>query len=298
MRPVALGLEWAPTARRRLRWLTGERGARPHGLLFGLTVIAAMLISSFVSPLFLKYSPTNADPFNISLPPSWDHPFGTDDAGFDILARVLYAPRVDLLIALVATLGATFVGVALGLMAGTFEGWGRVRGGASYTTMRAMDIFQSFPVFILALALVAGGGRSATNVVIALIFVNIPVFVRLTRSEVLRVRERAHVDAAFLVGASRTRIALRHVLPLSVGPVLIQFSVTAGFAILLTAGLSFVGAGIRPPTPEWGLMISSGAPLIITGSWWPSVFPGVFLGIAVFALALIGDAARRLPGRA
>lgn len=285
----------SPEARRRwFGWLVGKPGARPLGLMVGLAIVVAMIIVSFASPLFLPYSPIDADPLNIDLRPSIDHPFGTDSSGFDVLARVLYAPRVDLLIALVSTVCAALIGVSLGLVVGMYEGWPRLKGAASYATMRAMDILQSFPVFILALALVAGGGRSATNVVIALIFVSIPVFVRLTRSEVLRVRERAHVDAAFLVGVSRRRIALRHILPLSLGPVLTQFSVTAGFAILLTAGLSFVGAGIRPPTPEWGLMISSGAPSIITGEWWPSVFPGLFLGLAVFALALVGDAIRKL----
>lgn len=285
----------SPEARRRwFGWFVGKPGARPIGLMAGLAIVVAMIVVSFVSPLFLANSPIDADPLNIDLPPSMDHPFGTDSSGFDVLARVLYAPRVDLLIALVSTVCAALIGVSLGLVVGMYEGWPRLKGAASYATMRTMDILQSFPVFILALALVAGGGRSATNVVIALIFVSIPVFVRLTRSEVLRVRERAHVDAAFLVGVSRRRIALRHILPLSLGPVLTQFSVTAGFAILLTAGLSFVGAGIRPPTPEWGLMISSGAPSIITGEWWPSVFPGLFLGLAVFALALIGDAIRKL----
>jgi peptide/nickel transport system permease protein len=117
------------------------------------------------------------------------------------------------------------------------------------------------------------------------------------RAEVLQVRERGHVDAAFLIGASRLRIAVRHILPLSTASTLIQFSVTAGFGILLTAGLSFVGAGVRPPTPEWGLMIASGAQYIITGAWWASVFPGLFLGIAVFALALIGEGVRRSQRR-
>lgn len=270
---------------------------RPAGLILGLAIVGGLLILSVVGPLISPYSPVEADARAILQPPSAAHPFGTDSAGFDILTRTLYAPRIDLYIALVGTTGSVMLGVPLGLFAGFFAHWRGGWGIASEVVMRSMDILQAFPVFILAMALVAASGRSITNVILAIVFLNAPVFVRLIRAEILRIRNRAHVDAAFLAGNSRWRIASRHILPLSVGPVLVQFSVTAGFAVLLTAGLSFVGAGVRLPTPEWGLMVASGANGMVTGLWWVALFPGLFLGLSVFGLALIGDAIGKRVGR-
>ena len=153
---------------------------------------------------------------------------------------------------------------------------------------------QSFPVFISAMMLVALAGRSTTNIVIALAFVYTPIYIRLTR-----VRGAWPEGARLCRGGARARqyrdhpSPLRHVLPNSLTPALIQASVTIGFAILLTAGLSFVGAGVRPPTPEWGLMISTGANQIILGEWWPSVFPGIAISLTVFGFAVLGNALER-----
>jgi peptide/nickel transport system permease protein len=279
-----------------------SEGARRPGwvhpmLMCGIAITVGMVVVSLIAPYILPHSPTHPNVAHILDGPSWSHPFGTDESGYDVLARVLYAPRVDLLVALVATAGAVLIGVPIGLWVGFYTGWRGVRGATAFGIMRAMDTLQAFPVFVLALALVASSGRSVTNVILAIVFVNAPVFVRLVRADVLRIRERAHVDAAFLVGNSRFRIVRKHILPLSIGPVLVQFSVTAGFAILLTAGLSFIGAGVRPPTAEWGLMISAGSQTMITGAWWTSVFPGLFLGLAVLGLALAGDGIGKLVTR-
>ncbi|MEL6233732.1 MAG: ABC transporter permease, partial [Pseudomonadota bacterium] len=161
---------------------------------------------------------------------------------------------------------------------------------------RVSDVLQSFPVFISAMILVALAGRSTVNIVLALSLLYTPIYIRLTRAEVMAQKTRGFVEAARAIGLTELQIALRHVLPNALTPALIQSSVTIGFAILLTAGLSFVGAGVRPPTPEWGLMISTGANQIILGEWWPSVFPGLAISLTVFGFAILGNALERRYG--
>jgi peptide/nickel transport system permease protein len=211
------------------------------------------------------------------------HWFGTDSSGFDVFSRVLCAPRIDISIALVANAFAMLIGIPYGLVAGYFQN------PATETMMRVSDVLQSFPVFISAMILVALGGQSILNVILALSLLYSPIYVRLTRAEVLAQKSRGMVEASRAIGSSELRIALTHVLPNSMAPSLVQSSVTIGFAILLTAGLSFVGAGVRPPAPEWGLMISSGANDLVFGQWWTSVFPGVAISLTVFSFAVIGD---------
>lgn len=211
------------------------------------------------------------------------HWFGTDSSGFDVFSRVLCAPRIDISIALIANAFAMLIGIPYGLVAGYF------RNPATETMMRVSDVLQSFPVFISAMILVALGGQSIFNVILALSLLYSPIYVRLTRAEVLAQKSRGMVEASRAIGTSELKIALTHVLPNSLGPSLVQSSVTIGFAILLTAGLSFVGAGVRPPAPEWGLMISSGANDMVFGQWWTSVFPGVAISLTVFSFAVIGD---------
>jgi peptide/nickel transport system permease protein len=207
----------------------------------------------------------------------------------DIFSRVLAAPRIDLTIALVSTVIAFVCGVALGVVSGFFaqgERSGRI---ASALIMRIADIVQAFPMFVFALALVGLSGPSAKNVIIALAFLNIPFFLRLTRGAVLQVRSKTFVEAAICAGNSRLRAAFFHVMPNALAPAMVHFSTTVGFSILLTAGLSFVGAGVPPPTPELGLMIQVGAQNMITGQWWTALFPGLCLAVTVLAFSLFGD---------
>jgi peptide/nickel transport system permease protein len=211
------------------------------------------------------------------------HLFGTDSSGFDVFSRVLCAPRIDISIAIAANTCAMLIGIPYGLIAGYF------RNPATETMMRVSDVMQSFPVFISAMILVALGGQSILNVIFALSLLYAPIYVRLTRAEVLAQKSRGMVEASRAIGTSEMKIALSHILPNSLGPSLVQSSVTIGFAILLTAGLSFVGAGVRPPSPEWGLMISSGANDMVFGQWWTSVFPGIAISLTVFSFAVIGD---------
>lgn len=275
---------------------------------FGCTMVTIMLVLALCEILHLELGlPTRITPYdpnfatgNVSVPPpplaDWPgllvdtifngakppHWFGTDNSGLDVFSRTIAAPRTDMTIALVAALASMLIGTFVGLICGFY------RNIATEVVMRISDLLQSFPVFITAMVLVALSGRQVWNIVLALAIVYAPIFVRLTRAEVMSQSVRGYVEAARAVGNPEWKVAFRHVLPNSLIPSLIQVSSTIGFAILLTSGLSFVGAGVRPPTPEWGLMISLGAPQIILGEWWQSIFPGVAISLTVFSFAAVG----------
>jgi peptide/nickel transport system permease protein len=214
---------------------------------------------------------------------------GTDAVGMDIFSRVIYAPRVDLSIALAGTLISAVIGTLVGALVGFYQAGRGLRSMLSGLVMRAADVLQAFPVFVFAIALVASLGQSLQTVIIAIAFVNTPIYLRLMRSQVVAIRQMRFVEASVVAGLSDLQTVLRHVIPNALGPVLAQLSVNIGWAILLTAGLSFIGAGVRAPTPEWGSMIAMGFQNVVTGQWWPSVFPGIALAITVFGFALIGS---------
>jgi peptide/nickel transport system permease protein len=269
------------------RFVAFTRANRPFAI--GLAIAALSIVLMAIGPVIAPVDP-NAEDFRATLAsPSGAHWFGTDQNGRDIFARVIAAPRADMFIALASTALAFLLGVPLGVAAIGTSRAGRTMG---ELLLRLMDVIQAFPVFILALALVAGFGPSAINVIIALTVLQFPVFLRLTRSAALVVRGRTFVEASRIGGASPLTVLRRHVLPNSMAPAFVGASVAVAQAILITAGLSFVGAGIRPPTPEWGAMISDGAQNLITGQWWPSVFPGIALAIVVLGYALVGDGLR------
>ncbi len=271
----------------------------------GAAIVALVLFLAAFGPALAPYNPTLTTPEVSSPPPAIAdlprliltaivskntppvHWFGTDASGLDIFSRVISAPRIDLTIALVANGLSLLLGISIGLLCGYFRNLG------TEIIMRVSDVLQSFPVFISAMILVALGGRSTGNIVIALAALYTPIYIRLTRAEVMGQKVRGYVEAARAIGNDEAMIAIKHVLPNSLTPALIQSSVTIGFAILLTAGLSFVGAGVQPPTPEWGLMISTGANQIVLGEWWPSVFPGIAISITVFGFAVLGNALER-----
>jgi peptide/nickel transport system permease protein len=272
---------------------TSDGGALRH--LNGSVVIGGILATGSImlaifGPILAPYSPTEASPGQQLLPPSAAHWFGTDDVGMDVFSRVISAPRIDLGIALSATVLALTVGTTIGGIAGYFRTWW------SELIMRVSDLVQSFPVFILAMVLVTITGQEIWIVVAVIAFVNVPLYVRMIRAELLSLRERTFVEAAIVLGVPPRRIISRHLIPNVIGVVINQATITMGVAMLLTAGLSFVGAGVRVPTPEWGLMIATGAPSIVTGQWWPSVFPGVALSLSVFGFALFGDGVARMLG--
>jgi peptide/nickel transport system permease protein len=253
----------------------------------GLVLVVIFVFLSLVGPLLAPYNPTSASPETL-LAPSGRHWFGTDAAGLDVFSRVIAAPQVDVSIALVATIVSLVVGTLFGLFASF------MRSRVGEWLMRLSDLVQAFPLFILAMIYVTMAGRSPINIITVVGVLNAPIYVRLIRSQVLTLRDMPFVDAARADGDREVSIALRHVLPNALSPAWAQASITLGWSIILTAGLSFIGAGIRPPTPEWGSMIASGANGIVIGEWWMSVFPGVVMSLAVFGFASVGEGFRRI----
>lgn len=262
--------------------------ARPRFAL-GYLIVAVVTILALLAPWIAPYSPITADPSRFLEPPSWAHWLGTDAVGMDIFSRTIYAPRVDLTIALLGTLISAITGSLIGALVGFYSDRRGIRSAVSYSVMRAADVLQAFPVFVFAIALVASLGQSLHTVVLAIAFVNIPIYLRLMRAQVLTIRSMRYVEAAQVAGLSDQHTIVRHVIPNAMAPVLAQVSVNIGWSILLTSALSFIGAGVRPPTPEWGSMIAMGFQNIVTGQWWPSLYPGLALSITVFGFALVGS---------
>lgn len=249
----------------------------------GLVIVGGVVIVGLLAPLLAPYSPTSATQA-LLVPPSWAHWFGTDVSGLDILSRIMFAPRVDILIAVSATILAALVGIPLGVRAG-FR-----RGIVSEGISRIFDVIQAFPFFILAITLLAAFGPSTLNLIIVVAVVNAPIYLRLMKSQCQDLVNRTFVDAARVSGCSGSELMFRHILPNALPPVLAQMSITIAWAIILTAGVSFVGAGIRAPTPEWGVMISAGAPNMMTGQWWVALFPGLVLALTVMGYGMLGNA--------
>jgi peptide/nickel transport system permease protein len=271
----------------RLRFFLAVLRVRPDFAL-GYGLVTAIVVLAIFAPLVAPFDPQQANPAAYLQPPNWTHLMGTDATGMDVFTRVIYAPRIDLAIALAGTLLSALVGVALGAIAGYYESVGGLAAFGSGFVMRAADVLQAFPVFVFAIAVVAVLGQSLESIVIAIAFVNAPIYLRLMRSQVLSVRRLRFVEAAYIAGTSDREILVRHVVPNAMAPVLAQLSVNIGWSVLLTAALSFIGAGVEAPTPEWGSMIAMGFQNIITGHWWPSIFPGLALAVTVFGFALIG----------
>lgn len=263
---------------------------RRHPLFaLGYALVLGVIVIAIFAPLIAPFDPEQANPEAAVEPPSSRHIMGTDVTGMDVFSRVVFSARIDLTIALLGTLVSLALGGPLGLIAGYFSGVRGFWGWVSEGLMRAADVLQAFPVFVLAIALVAALGQSARNVIAAIAFVNAPIYLRLLRTQALSLRERRFVDAARVAGNSELRIVFRHILPNASAPALVQLSVNIGWGVLLTAGLSFVGAGVQVPTPEWGSMIAVGAQNMITGQWWPALFPGLAIALTVFGFALVGD---------
>ena len=273
-------------------WLRIKRTLKslPYWQRAVLVIFGGIIFLTIFGPYIAPYPTEVADPLSRLLPPSGKHILGTDENGIDILSRILAAPRTDVVIGVIATLISVVLGAPLGVLVALYETRGKT--GATVFAevfMRLLEVMQSFPVFVFAMVLVAIFGGSLTNIIIAIAFVNTPVFIRLVRAEVLSLVQRPFSEAARAVGNTEMRLGFRHIFPNAFPVVMVQVSVTVGFAILLTAGLSFVGAGVRPPTPELGAMIASGAKYLIIDQWWPALFPGIALGLTVFSFGIFGE---------
>ena len=256
------------------------------GLSFVLFALIALC--ALIGPYIVPYDPLASDTSATLQAPSWTHWFGTDQLGRDIFSRVIVATRLDFIIALTSVALVFALGGFAGIASGFFGGWtDRIVG-------RISDTIMAFPLFVLAMGIVAALGNTVTNIVIATAIINFPLYVRVARSEANIRRDAGFVQAARLSGNGEFRILLMHILPNIMPIMMVQISLTMGYAILNAAGLSFIGLGVRPPTPEWGIMVAEGAGNIISGEWWIAFFPGLALMIAVFTFNLLGDGLRDL----
>ncbi|MGQ0510148.1 MAG: ABC transporter permease [Betaproteobacteria bacterium] len=256
-----------------------------------VTLLAFLLFSGFVlmalfGPWIAPHDPLASNTGHALKPPSAAHWFGTDSLGRDILSRIIVAARLDFGIAISAVSASFVIGSALGSLAGFFGGW------ADRLIGRVADTIMAFPLFVLAMGIVAALGNTVANIILATAIINLPFYIRVARAEVNVRRNAGYVEAARLAGNSDLRTLALHVFPNVLPPMMVQISLNMGWAILNAAGLSFIGMGVRPPEAEWGIMVAEGATYIISGEWWVALFPGAVLMLAVFTFNLLGDGLR------
>lgn len=253
-----------------------------------LALFLAFVLLAVVGPSIAPYDPLASDTAKSLQAPSRAHWFGTDQVGRDILSRVLVATRLDLVISITAVALSFAVGGSAGAAAGFFGGW------TDRVVTRITDTIMAFPLFVLAMGIVAALGNTLGNIVLATAVINIPFYARMARAEANVRRDAGFVEAARLAGNGGGRVLAFHVFPNCLPPMMVQASLNLGWAILNAAGLSFIGLGVRPPTPEWGIMVAEGAAFIVSGEWWIALFPGLALMLAVFCFNLLGDGLRDL----
>lgn len=256
--------------------------------LVAVAILALLLLCAAFGPWLAPYDPLTTDGTARLAAPSAAHWFGTDALGRDILSRVIVATRLDLGMAISAVALSFAVGLALGSIGGYYGG------GLERVLGRLMDTIMAFPLFVLAMGVVAALGNNVLNIVIATMVINLPFYYRFARGEVNIRRELGYVEAARMGGNGPLRVLLHHIVPNILPPMMVQASLNMGWAILNAAGLSYIGLGVRAPTPEWGIMVSEGASNIISGEWWTFIFPGLALVLAVFSFNLLGDGLRDL----
>ena len=268
---------------------------RQPAIAVGVVVMLVFLLAALLAPLIAPYDPQGQNILDGLKPPMAAHLFGTDKLGRDIFSRILYGARISLFVGVAVVLASGAVGTLLGVVAGYLGGW------ADEALMRITDIFFAFPALILAMAIAGALGPSLPNALVAISAVTWPVYARLLRGQVLALKEREFVLAARTVGVPEWQIIIRHLLPNMLAPLLVQGSFDMGGAITAVAGLSFIGFGAQPPTPEWGVMISEARSYMAT-AWWMGTFPALAIMLVVGSFNLLGDGLRdlldpRLRGR-
>jgi peptide/nickel transport system permease protein len=256
--------------------------------LAAFALLLLFVLLGILGPALAPYDPLASDAAHKLEAPSRAHWFGTDQVGRDILSRVIVATRLDLAISLSAVIISFALGSLAGTCAGFFGGW------TERLVSRVVDTIMAFPLFVLAMAIVAALGNTITNVVYATAIINLPFYARMARAETNVRREAGYVEAARLAGNGPARVVAFHIFPNCLPPMMVQLSLNMGWAILNAAGLSFIGLGVRPPIPEWGIMVADGAAFMVSGEWWVALFPGLALMLAVFCFNLLGDALRDL----
>jgi peptide/nickel transport system permease protein len=258
---------------------------RRKAAMVGLVVLALIGAGALLAPWLVPYDPIKVNPAAALLRPGIAHPLGTDQYGRDLLSRMMVGARLSLGTGLGAVAIALATGIVLGLLSGVLGGW------TDLLFMRLVDIMLAFPSILMALVVVAVLGQGTVNVTVAVGVSLIPTFVRLVRGDVLTVKENVYVEAARALGCGAGRLALRHVLPNIVAPVIVLSTVAIAWSIILGASLSFLGLGPRPPIPEWGIDLSNGRSYLLR-AWWVSSVPGVCIMLTVVAVNVVGDALR------
>ncbi|MBI3961446.1 MAG: ABC transporter permease [Deinococcus sp.] len=257
--------------------------------LLGLGLVLLLILTALLAPFIAPYPDDATKPVlhirDRLKPPSWAHPFGTDELGKDILSRVVFGARVTIEIVLRVVGLAMLIGVPLGAMAGFLGGW------VSTVLLRLTDVFLALPGLVLSIAIVMLLGPSLSHAMLALALVWWPGYARLTQGQVLSLKQEGFVEAARCVGVSPSRIIFDHILRNAVTPLIVKASLDMGYAILAAAGLGYIGLGAQPPTPEWGVMISKGRNYL-ADQWWYTVFPGLAIFLSVLGFNLLGDGFR------
>jgi len=273
----------ATVSRARALWVTLRR--KPLGLA-SATLLVILVLTAIFADVLAPFDPIEARPEIRLSPPSRAHPFGTDDIGRDVLSRVIYGARISLWVGLLAVGIGTAAGMVIGLVCGFWEG--RI----DMILQRVMDAIQAIPGLVLALAIVAVLKPSTTNAMLAIAVVIIPGNSRIVRGAVMSAKQNRYVEAAQALGCRQLHILLIHILPNVTAPILIIASIWLGNAILIEASLSYLGVGTQPPTPSWGLMLSSTGRAFMEQAPWLAIFPGLAISLAVFGFNLFGDTLR------
>lgn len=250
--------------------------------LFGVVLLVVLVSVAIFGPLMVTHDPLLTTPKTL-LPPSAEHWLGTDHFGRDVFSRTITSLRTDFIVAALGVSGAIVIGSFIGLLCGYLGGW------FDDLVMRFVDIIQSFPLLLVAMVLILVMGPGVESIVIVTVLINIPTYARLIRGEAMRKKRLEYIDAARCSGASEASILFRHLMPNTVGPIVIQGSLNLAAAVGNIAALSFLGVGIRPPVPDLGVMVAEGTNYLVQGAWWMSVCPGVVLAATIFSLNLLGD---------
>jgi peptide/nickel transport system permease protein len=281
--------QWLPPVQGQSRWMRIfgflRTTVRNRLAAMGMVILFGLFFAAIFAPIVAPYAPDEQFPLDARQAPSWQYIFGTDTIGRDIFSRVIYGTRVSLLVGIASMLFASFVGVTLGLMAGYYGGW------LDTLLMRTMDALLAFPAILLAIFIVAVLGPSLLNAILAVGIVYTPTFARLARANALSIREKEYLEAARAIGMRDGQIMLRVILLNSLSPIVVQFSLGVGYAILVEAGLSFLGLGVQPPTPAWGSMLGQARNYMAFAPWL-TTFPGLAILITVLGFNFVGDGLR------
>ncbi len=268
----------------RLRWLWARTLWRSKPAVIGVVLLLVIVFCAIFAATVAPYDP-NSQQYEFLEAPTAVHWLGTDDLGRDLFSRIVYGARISLFVGVSTVLLAMVLGVLMGLLAGYYGGW------IDTIIMRYIDLQWAFPNFIIAVYLVAVFGTGLSNVIVAVTLAFLDDFARIVRGMVLSLRTMDYVTASRAVGSSNWRIMLRHILPNAAAPVIVQATVSISAAILAEAGLSFLGLGVKPSTPTWGLILSD-ARTFVSRAWWLAVFPGMAITLTVLSINFLGDALR------